>query len=371
MDNRIVKMAQNIVNYSCKLKKGEKILIQHFGAESLPLVRQIVKEAYKIGAIPFVDTYLNTIRRELLLGANEEQLNIRADVDAKMMAQMDAYVGIRGDLNASELADVPGDKTMLYSKLYGKPVHMDIRVAKTKWCVMVYPNQGFAQAMETSLEAAEDFYFKVCNLDYSKLSAAMDSLVEAMKNTEKVRLVGPGTDISFSIKGMPPVKCDGERNLPDGEVYLAPIRDSVNGQISYNAVSEYRGFNFENVVFKFENGKIINATANNTEKLNEILDTDEGARYIGEFAIGTNPYINKPMKDTLFDEKIFGSIHLTPGSAYATSDNGNKSAVHWDLVLIQTAEYGGGEMYFDDVLVRKDGIWVVDELKCLNQENFA
>ena len=371
MDERIVKMAGNIVNYSVKLQKGEKILIQHFGTESMPLVRQIIKEVHKVGGVPFVDTYLNTILRELLLGGSEEQHKILAEVDAALMSRMDAYIGIRGDLNPTELADVPGDKMLLFQTLYGKPVHTDIRVAKTKWCVMIYPNYSFAQAMGTSLEAFEDFYFKVCNLDYAKLSVAMDGLVEMMKKTDKVRLTGLGTDINFSIKDMPPIKCDGGRNIPDGEIYLAPVRDSVNGKISYNCPSVYQGFVFENVVLEFEKGKIVNATANDNEKLNAILNTDEGARYIGEFAIGTNPYINRPMKNTLFDEKIAGSIHLTPGNAYDISFNGNRSAVHWDLILIQTPEYGGGNMYFDDVLVRQDGLYVVDELKCLNPENFV
>jgi len=370
MDERIVKLAQNIVNYSVDLKKGEKILIQHFGIESLPLVRQIVKEVYKVGGLPFVDSKLNTVRRELLMGASEEQFNLRAELDGKFMSEMDAYVGIRGDLNPSELADVPSDKMAMFQKLYNKPVHTDIRVPKTKWSVMIYPNYSFAQAMDTSLEAFEDFYYKVCNLDYGKLSAAMDNLVEMMKKTDKVRLTGPGTDLSFSIKDMPPIKCAGKFNIPDGEVYLAPVKDSVNGKISYNCASVYQGFTFENVAFEFKDGKIINGSANNNEKLTTVLDTDEGARYIGEFAIGTNPYINKPMKNTLFDEKIWGSIHFTPGNAYDISFNGNRSAVHWDLVLIQTPEFGGGEMYFDDVLVRKDGLYVVDELKCLNPENF-
>ena len=370
MDQRIEKLAQNIVNYSVSLKKGEKILIQHFGAESMPLVRQIIKEVYKAGGIPFVDTYLNSIRRELLLGGTEEQHKIQAEADAKLMSRMDAYVGIRGDLNPSELADVPSDKMGMFLSFYQNPVHMDIRL-KTKWCVMIYPNYGFAYAMDTSLESFEEFYYKVCNLDYSKLSAAQDKLVEMMKKTDKVRLTGPGTDITFSIKNMPPINCDGKFNIPDGEVYLAPVKDSVNGKISYNCPSIYQGFTFENVVFEFENGEIINASANNNEKLMAILDTDEGARYIGEFAIGTNPYINKPMKNTLFDEKIAGSIHLTPGNAYDISFNGNRSAVHWDLVLIQTPEYGGGNMYFDDILVRQDGLYIVDELKCLNPENFA
>jgi len=370
MDQRIMKLAQTIVNYSVDLKKGEKVLIQHFGAESMPLVRQIVKEVYKVGGIPFVDTYLNTIRRELLLGGTEEQYAVWSEVDQLMMSKMDAYIGIRGDLNPAELSDVPNDKMGLFSKLYQQPVHMQTRIPKTKWCVMIYPNYGFAYAMDTSLEDFENFYYNVCNLDYGKLSAAQDKLCEIMKRTDKVRLTGPGTEISFSIKGMPPINCGGKMNIPDGEVFLAPIKDSVNGKISYNCPSVYQGYTYENVVLEFKDGKIINATANNTEKINHVLDTDEGSRYIGEFAIGNNPFITKPMKNTLFDEKITGSIHFTPGNAYDSSFNGNRSAVHWDLVLIQTPEFGGGEMYFDDVLVRKDGLYVIDELKCLNPENF-
>jgi aminopeptidase len=370
MDSRIVKLAKNIVNYSIELKPGEKVLIQSFGTESLPLVRQIVKEAYALGAYPFVETILNTVRREILFGADEEHYKVAAEVDALMMSKMDAYVGIRGDQNPSELSDVPADKMSLWQKLYFGPVHRDIRVAKTKWVVMNYPSYSMAQAMDTSLEAFEDFYFRVCNLDYAKMSAAMDKLVDLFKRTDKVRITGPGTDISFSVKGIPPIKCDGKLNIPDGEVFLAPVRDSVNGVISYNTPSRYQGFVFENVVFKFKDGKIIEATANNTELVNKILDTDEGARYIGEFAIGVNPYINKAMLNTLFDEKIAGSIHFTPGNAYDWSFNGNRSAIHWDLVLIQTPEYGGGEMYFDDVLVRKDGLFVTDELKDLNPDNY-
>jgi aminopeptidase len=201
------------------------------------------------------------------------------------------------------------------------------------------------------------------------MSKAMDSLTTLLDRTDKVRIVGPGTDLSFSIKDIPSVKCCGLRNIPDGEVYSAPVRDSINGVITYNAPSVYQGTTFENVCFKFENGKIVEATSNNTERLNEILNTDEGARYIGEFAIGVNPYILKPMKDTLFDEKIAGSIHFTPGQAYKLADNGNKSAIHWDLVLIQRPDFGGGEIWFDDVLIRKDGIFVIEELEVLNPEN--
>jgi aminopeptidase len=197
----------------------------------------------------------------------------------------------------------------------------------------------------------------------------MDAIVSHLDRTDKVRIIGKGTDISFSKKGIGSVKCDGERNIPDGEIYTAPVRDSVNGVITYNTPAVYRGFVFNDIRFEFKDGKIINATANDTKRLNEALDTDEGARYIGEFAIGVNPYILDPMMDTLFDEKIMGSIHFTPGQCYDETDNGNKSAVHWDLVAIHTPEYGGGEIWFDDVLVRKDGRFVVEELLGLNPEN--
>lgn len=221
-----------------------------------------------------------------------------------------------------------------------------------------------------STDEFEDFYFKVCNLDYSKMDKAMDNLVSLMNKTDKVKIIGEGTNLEFSIKNIPAIKCAGIMNIPDGEVFTAPVRDSVNGVLSYNTPSLYSdGFTYENIKLEFKNGKIVNASSNDNERINKIFDTDEGARYIGEFAIGVNPYITKPMKDTLFDEKIMGSFHFTPGACYDEAPNGNKSTIHWDLVCIQTKEYGGGEMYFDDVLIRKDGVFVIDELKCLNPEN--
>ena len=280
---------------------------------------------------------------------------------------MDAYIAIRAALNTSELADVPSDKLAMYNNLTNPTENY--RVDHTKWVVLRYPNNSMAQLAHTSLEAFEDFYFKVCTLDYGKMSKAMDPLVDLMNRTDKVHIIGPGTDLTFSIKGIPAVKCDGQCNIPDGEVYTAPVRDSMNGVISYNTPSEEQGFTYENIVFEINNGKIIKATANDDYRVNKLLDTDQSARYFGEFAIGVNPYILEPMKDTLFDEKIAGSFHLTPGASYEDAPNGNKSAIHWDLVNIQRSEYGGGEIYFDDILIRKDGLFVVDELLGLNPEN--
>ncbi|MBD3110499.1 aminopeptidase [Bacillus sp. AGMB 02131] len=367
-DPRIDVLAHNLINYSLKLKKGEKVLIENFGLQR-DLVKALVRETYKAGAYPFVSLKDQQVNRELLLGAEQEQYDMMAAFEANVMKEMDAYIGLRSGDNINELADVPAEKMGIEGNTIGKKVHREIRVPKTRWVVLRYPNNSMAQLSKMSTEAFEDFYFDVCNLDYSKMSKAMDSLVDLMNKTDKVRITGPGTDLSFSIKDIPAIKCAGEMNIPDGEVYTAPVKDSVNGVITYNTPSPYQGFTFENVKLTFENGKIVNAEANDTDRINKIFDTDEGARYIGEFAIGVNPYILHPMQDILFDEKIDGSFHFTPGQCYDEAYNGNSSNIHWDMVNIQRPDYGGGEIYFDDVLIRKDGRFVLPELECLNPEN--
>lgn len=368
MDSRITTLAKNLIHYSTHLQKGEKILIEVFD-DAHPLAKALVKEVYNVGALPFLTIKSNELQRALISGASKDQLNIIAAYEANRMKQMDAYLGIRASANVSELSDVPGEKMKLYQQHWQKPVHSDIRVPDTKWCVMRYPNGSMAQLANMSTEAFEDFYFNVCNLDYAKMDTAMTPLVELMNRTDKVHIIGPGTNLSFSIKDIPAVKCSGLRNIPDGEVYTAPVKNSIYGKLSYNTPAVYQGVTYENISLTFEAGKIIDATANYTEKINEVFDTDAGARYVGEFALGVNPYITTPMKDTLFDEKIQGSFHFTPGMAYKEANNGNSSAIHWDLVCIQTPEYGGGEIYFDDVLIRKDGLFVLDELQGLNPEN--
>jgi len=368
VDQRIEKLANVLVNYSCNLQKGEKILIEARGIDYV-LVNAIVKEVYKVGGLPFVQMEDNRVTRALRLGMTEELAKLMAKYDGARMAEMDAYIGIRGGNNCYELSDVDPEIMNVYSRYYSHPVHHELRVAKTKWVVLRYPNEGMAEQARMSTDAFEDFYFNVCNLDYAKMDKAMDALKNLLDRTDKVRLTAVDTDLTFSIKGIGSKKCAGHMNIPDGEVYSAPVKNSVNGYIHYNAPSVENGIEFKDVRLEFKDGKIINATANDTAAVNAIFDTDEGARYVGEFALGVNPYINNPMGDILFDEKIAGSIHFTPGSCYDDCDNGNVSAVHWDLVLIQTPEYGGGEIYFDDVLIRKDGRFVIPELECLNPEN--
>lgn len=368
MDKRTEQLAKNLVNYSCHVQKDENVMISCVGHAPLPLVRAIVKEVYKAGGKPYVELKDTSVERELLMHMTKDQLKLMAENECEKMKQMQAYIGIRGDDNASELSDVPHEKIQMYSSFFTRPVN-DIRVPHTKWVVLRYPTNSMAQSAKMSLEAFEDYFYNVCNLDYGKMNDAMDSLKDLMERTDKVRLIAKDTDITFSIKNIPAVKCAGECNIPDGEVYTAPVRNSINGKITYNTPSEYNGFTFENVSLTFKDGKIIECSANDTERITKIFDTDEGARYVGEFAIGVNPYVTKPMNNILFDEKIMGSIHFTPGECYDDAPNGNSSAIHWDLVLIQTPEYGGGEIYFDDVLIRKDGRFILPELLCLNPEN--
>ncbi|MCL6457512.1 MAG: aminopeptidase [Gorillibacterium sp.] len=368
IDSRLVKLADSLVNYSIRAKAGENVLIEATGIE-LPLVTELVKAVRKAGANPFVNLRDPRVTRALLLDATEEQIEQWADFDNYQMDKMNAYISVRGGSNSTELADVPADQLRLYGSKYTKPVHLETRIKKTKWVVLRYPTASMAQLASMSTEAFENFYFEVCTLDYNRMSKAMDPLKALMDKTDKVHLKGPGTDLTFSIKGIGAIKCDGGCNIPDGEVYTAPVRDSINGTLAYNAPTPYEGFVFENVCLEFKDGKIIKATANDSERLNRILDTDEGARFIGEFAIGVNPYIQEPMKDILFDEKIDGSFHFTPGECYDEASNGNKSSIHWDMVCIQRQEYGGGEIYFDGVLIRKDGRFVLPELQPLNPEN--
>lgn len=368
-DPRIEELAENILKHSIRLNEKEDLLVEVIGEDGIPLAKEVIRQAEEMKARPYFKIVNNEILRTMLENATEEQIKLYAKHDWNRMKDMNAYVGIRATDNISELSGIPKEKIDLYNKFYTFPVHFEERVKNTKWCILRYPNKALAQSSKMNIDEFEDFYFNVCNLDYSKMSVAMDELVDLMNNTDKVHILGKGTDLTFSIRGIMAKKYCGTFNIPDGEVATAPVRESINGYITYNTETSYNGKMFNNIRFEFENGKIINATSNNDDELNKILDTDAGARYIGEFAIGLNPYISQPIGDTLFDEKIKGSFHFTPGDALEESDNGNRSSIHWDIVNIQTPEFGGGEIWFDDVLIRKDGLFVIDRLIPLNPEN--
>ena len=370
-EQEIKKLAEKIINYSVKLEPKDHVLIEMIGEESKILGKELIKQAELMGAYPHFNLIDKNVLKEVLMNGSNKQIKKYGQNDLYRMKSMDAYIGINSQTESSTLNDIPNEKMELYNKYYMKPVHLEERVNNKKWCILRYPTEYLAQKYNMSLKEFKEFYFKVCNLDYKKMSERMNILKNILSQTDKIHIVGKGTDLSFSVKGIPAEKYDGTFNLPDGEVATAPIKESVNGYITYNTKSIYNGIEFENIRFEFNDGKIVKATSNKTKELNEILDTDEGARYIGEFAIGLNPYIKNPMGDTLFDEKIMGSFHYTPGQALEESDNGNRSAIHWDIVNIQTPEYGGGKIYFDNHLIRKDGRFVLLDLAGLNPENLV
>lgn len=371
LDPRVTKLAEVLCGHSCRLTSQDTLLIHAFDIEP-ECVAELVRVAQSFGAKVAVRLESNIVKRQLMHGLTVDSARLIAEVERHEMEQMTAYIAIRGTHNFAELAEVPSDKTNIWATEYVQPVVFGIRVPKTKWAVLRWPTAGMSQQASMSTKAFEDFFFDVCTLDYSKMAIAVAPLEALMNKTDMVRITGPGTELAFSIKGIGSIGCTGRRNIPDGECFTAPVRDSMNGVVQYNTTSLYQGTEFKDIRFEVKNGKIVDATAGpNTGKLNDILDTDEGGRYFGEWALGFNPYIREPMLDTLFDEKIAGSFHLTPGNAYdPPGGNGNKSSIHWDIVCIQRPEYGGGEIYFDDVLVRKDGLFVLSELAGLNPENF-
>ncbi len=369
MDIRNEELAHNLINNSISLTEGDNLLVEAIGEDGLELANVIIKQAGIINARPTLNIIKYDELKEFLINASEKEIIEYGKKDYERMQKMQAYIGISAPTTDKPLEGVPQEKLEAYNKYYTALVHLEQRVKHTKWCILRYPNEYFANKSKMTLDEFKDFYYNVCTVDYNKMKIAMEPLRKLMNKTDKVHIIAPETDIIFSIKGIPSEKYYGTFNIPDGEVATCPVKNSVNGYITYNTKTKYNNLIFENIRFDFIDGKIVKATAKeNSKELNEILDTDEGARYIGEFAFGLNPYINNTMCDTLFDEKINGSFHFTPGMALEESDNGNRSAIHWDIVKILRKEFGGGEIYFDEVLIMKDGIFVLDELKALNPE---
>ena len=367
-DPRFDKLAKSLTGFSTALRRGDKVLIDAFDIPA-EMTIALVRAARELGAVPFVQVQQARITRELARGAEAAQYDLLSKHELARMKQMDAYIAVRGSDNIAEMSDIPADKLQLISQKM-KPV-LDHRVQKTRWCILRWPTPSMAQQAGMSTEQFEDFFFDVCTLDYAKMQPGMKALSTLMEKTDRVEIKGPGTDLTFSIKGIPALPCGGQHNIPDGEVFTAPVRKSVQGVISYNAPSIYQGTAFDSIRLEFKDGKIVHATANNTKRLNEILDSDPGARYVGEFALGFNPHILAPMRDILFDEKISGSFHFTPGQCYENASNGNKSQIHWDMVNIQREDYGGGTIRFDGKLVRENGRFVPKALQALNPENLV
>lgn len=372
MDPRHERLAELLIHHSTRLQAGEHVLIEAFDIPE-SMVIAAVKAAKSVGAHPHVTLRNNRLQRALIEDATDAQVATQAEYDRFRMEKMDAYLGLRGGNNANELAGLSGEDQKRWSTGYQTPVHFQQRVNHTRWCVLRWPAPGMAQSASMSTESYEDFYFRVCTMDYARMAQAVEPLKARMNAADQVHICGPGdTDLKFSIKDIPSIPCCGNMNIPDGEIFTAPIRDSVNGVMQYNTPTRYQGNDFANVRLVFKDGKIVEHDADKgAEHLEAIFDTDEGARFVGEFAIGFNPFIMHAQNDILFDEKIAGSLHFTPGNAYEDANNGNKSSIHWDMVLIQRSDYGGGTIAFDGEVIRKDGLFVPTDLQALNPDHLG
>jgi len=340
------------------------VLLDFRGPATIDLLREVISEITRAGGVPFVLFGEDSLTRRFLRDAGEDQVASWGKIHENLMREMQCYMRVNGTDNPFDLADLSEDARKWEREYYMSRVHLKIRVPNTKWVVLRYPTYSMAQQARMSREGFADLYYKVCNLDYDRFSRAMDPLKELMEKTDRVRLTAKDTDVEFSIKGIGVVKCDGAMNIPDGEVFTAPVKDSVNGVITYNSGTIYSGTSWDWVRLFFEKGKIVKIEASNdVDKLREIFSTDEGASYMGEFSFGLNPHLHAAIKDTLFDEKIYGSFHTALGQCYDNASNGNQSAIHWDLVCIQTQQYGGGKVWMDGVLVRENGHWVHPDLR--------
>ena len=361
---RINKLAKIIVNHSIKVKENDRVLISYDGIEAMPLVKAITREVINNKGVVTADYQNQDLENIIKENLTDKMVETKANKMKYEVENYDCFVRIC--YRKSDYYDKNMDKDMKGKLLESLDPYKEIRVNERRWVLLNYPSIVDAFKAHMTPEEFYNFSLDSMTIDYEKMYQDTLPLKELMEKTDKVRIVGPNTDISFSIKGLPAIICAGECNIPDGECFTAPVKNSVNGTITYNVPSPYHGEIFEKVSLTFKDGKIIEARSNNNEKLKEIFETDEGARYVGEFSLGFNPMIKSPMGDILFDEKIAGSLHFTPGCSYDECPNGNKSKIHWDLVLIQREEYGGGEIYFDDVLIRKNGIFVLPELENLN-----
>lgn len=366
-DPRLPRLADILINHSCQLKSGEHILIEAFDAPD-EMVEALISAARAAGGNPHVAVRSQRLLRALNESASEDNLKVWAECDLHRMERMHAYIGLRGADNANEMAGVSSQQMQRVGKLYQHPVHLERRVKHTKWVVLRWPSPSMAQLAKQSTRAFEDFYFDVCCVDYAAMARNAEPLLARMRACNSVHIVGPNdTDLRFSIKDIGCVACTGSRNIPDGECFTAPVRDSVEGVVHYNTPTIYQGSSFANVRLEFAKGRVVRATCDgDSDALNAIFDLDDGARFVGEFAIGFNPKILHPMQDILFDEKIAGSFHFTPGQCYEDTENGNRSQVHWDLVAIQRPDYGGGTIAFDGEIIRKDGLFLPKDLLPLN-----
>jgi aminopeptidase len=350
MDPRITKLAKILTDYSIKIKKGD-IIELNFGINAAPLALECYKNILKKGALPLAHTAPPGFTYTYYKYASEEQLKNFPEISMFEAKKAAGSIGIGGTQNTKELTNIDPKKIALRSKIV-HPISKEY-LRKDNWVICEYPTDALAQDAEMSLEEFEDFFYTATNIDYEELSKKQTKLKQILDKGKHVRIVAPDTDIEFSIAGRTAIKCDGKRNVPDGEVFMAPVKTTVTGHIAYTYPAIKSGKEVDGIKLEFRNGKVARATAAKNEKfLKEMINLDKGSCYLGEFGVGMNYNIQKFIKQILFDEKIGGTIHLALGMAYKEGGGKNESALHWDMIKDLR---DGGAIYVDGKLIQKNG----------------
>lgn len=365
------KLAKILLHHSVKIKPKETVTITTSDIGSTPLVKAVYIEALKAGAFPIVDTMFDFfINRNVANGlsyqfykhANPWQQNyIPEKLFSSLVDWTDAFIRIVSINNTKELTQVPKEKITNRMKLV-RP-YFDTLINRDRWILTYYPTEGMALEASMSYDALLEFYFKACLVDYGKMKQSLSKIEGVLDKAKTVQIIGKNTDLTFSVEGRLAKAAYGQRNIPDGEVFLAPVHQTVNGHVYFDFPSIYSGSEMSGIYMEFKNGKVIKAKAEQGQaEVDAILSTDEGARYLGELGIGTNYNIKRAMKNTLFDEKIGGTIHLALGRSYeeergGAPKNGNISAIHWDIV--KNMKLKGSVLSLDGRPLLKEGKFLI------------
>lgn len=351
MDKRWKQLGEILINYSAQVKPGERVMIAMGEPDTFPLVNGVYEAAIRAGAYPQVQFISETLRHSVLKYGNESQLSWIPEIEAYGMEWADVYFGLRGAYNLHEHADIPAEAMSLNQRAMGEV--STLRWKKTRWCLVRVPNKLFAQQAETNLETIMEMFFDACLLDWEEKSKEWHRMAEDLSSSSEVHITGKNTDLRFSTEGRKWLVFDGKINMPDGEIFTAPVTSSIDGQIYFEDPGVLGGRLMYDLCLVWEQGKLVKATSStNQDFLTRIVNSDSGSSLIGEFAFGTNPHVNRFCNDILIDEKILGTIHIALGRAYKECGGENESAIHWDIVKDLRTE---GAVFIDGKPIIENG----------------
>lgn len=351
MDKRWTELGDLLVNYSMAVKPGEKVMIAFVELESYPLLHSIYRACIKAGAFPQVQFLSEELNRLTLQYGNPDQIGRVPEIEAYGMEWADVYFGLRGAHNLDVFWDIPAEKLSLLRKGMGGV--STLRWQKTRWCLLRVPNAALAQQAGVDEETITDMFFNSCLLNWPAVSQEWCRWAEVLNRGKQVRVVGKGTDLSFSVEGRTWDVADGHWNMPDGEIATSPVESTLNGSIYFDYPGVLGGRLVHDIKLRWDNGKLVEVSSStNQDFLQSVVKTDAGASLIGEFAIGTNPEVKHFCKDILIDEKIDGTIHIALGRAYPKVGGTNQSSIHWDIIKDMRQE---GQIFLDGRLIYQNG----------------